>query len=92
MGRRDVLLLSILTLATTLAWIAFDVYHAYIDSTIQESVEAQIVPITPRFDRATIDSLKTRKYVEPLQDGRSLISTQSAVAQPQRTATTSGGR
>ena len=66
MGRRDVLLLSILTVVTSLGWVLFDFYHATVDSTIPENVEAELAPITPKFDRELIDKLKTRRDVEPL--------------------------
>lgn len=67
LGRRDALLLSILTLVTALAWIAFDVYHASIQNTIPQDVEAKLVPITPTFDRPVVDGLKTRFDVAPLE-------------------------
>ena len=66
MGRRDTLLLSILTLVTAFAWIAFDVYHATVDTTIAQSVEDQLVPITPKFDKTLVDRIKNRQKIDPL--------------------------
>lgn len=66
-GRRDTLLLSILTFVTTVAWIAFDIHHAYVTSTIQQEVEAQLVPITPTFDQSTLKRLKQRRDIAPLE-------------------------
>lgn len=66
MGRRDTFLLSILTVVTAFAWILFDVYHAYVDTTIPETIEEQLVPITPKFDRAYIEKMNQRQKVDPL--------------------------
>lgn len=89
MGRRDTLLLSMLTLVTTLGWISFDVYHSYIDSTITVQEAVQIVPITPTFERATIDRVKKRQDIEPLTSNLEKIATGSGEKQ---IATQSGGR
>lgn len=75
-GRRDTLLLSILTFVTVIAWIMFEVYHAQVDSTIPPEVTAQLVPITPRFDQTVIAEVKQRQVVEPLTEGKIVPSGQ----------------
>lgn len=74
MGRRDTFLLSILTMVTALAWIAFDIYHASVASTIPAEVEAQLIDISPTFDKATIENVKERRNVDPLPTGGIIIT------------------
>lgn len=54
-----------LTLVTALAWIAFDVYHASVDTTISAQTEELLSPITPKFDKATLTSIKKRQKIDP---------------------------
>lgn len=98
MGRRDTLLLSILTLVTTAGWITFDVYHSYADSTITTEVEEQISSITPTFKSTVIDSIKKRQDIEPLTTVETSFPTPSeslesaTISAEEKTATQSGGR
>ena len=80
MGRRDTLILSILTLVTAVGWIIFDVYHASVENTIPPAVTEQLAPITPTFNRAVIENLKNRERIEPLvtQEGVSTSVSGSA--------------
>lgn len=87
MGRRDTLLLSILTLVTSLAWIAFDVYHASVDTTIAPDVEQRLVPITPRFDRQLLQKINQRENVDPLESEDILSNESNELIQPQATGT-----
>jgi len=79
MGRRDTLLLSILTLITAIGWIMFDVYHAAIENTVPQNVEAQLAPITPTFKRAVIEDLKGRSVIDPLVTQESIAPTPQVV-------------
>lgn len=63
MGRRDTLLLSILTLITVMGWIVFDVYHASIDTTIPPDVEEKLSPVVPDFDKNIIQKIKKRQTI-----------------------------
>ena len=58
MKNKDLLVLSILTFLTVVAWIASDAYHASITSTLT-SVETKLMePFNPTFDKAVISQLK----------------------------------
>lgn len=76
MDRKNIFILSVFTLITALGWIAFDVYHAVTTTTISQSVEEQLTPISPTFEKGVINRVKSRSHVEPLEVG-SLQSTPS---------------
>lgn len=84
MGRRDAFIISILTFITAVAWIAFDVYHASVESTIPTEVESQLAPITPKFDTSVIEKVKKRQNVEPLDSGsiKVVVPTQTPSSSP----------
>ena len=84
---RDVLILSISTFVTVLAWIAFDVYRALTKSTIPEVLQEQMRILDPRIDKTEIELLKKRltiseeelgKIVIPRPTPESIESTESA--------------
>jgi len=58
MSDKQTLFLSIFTFLTVLAWIAFDVYHAVVSSTISPIQQQLIKPIDPKFDTQVILDLK----------------------------------
>lgn len=68
MKRKDVLLLLIPSLIFVLAWMSFSIYHSFINSTISEALNVQILPINPTFDTKTISSLKQRTHVNPIYE------------------------
>lgn len=47
-------------------WIGFNIYHNSASSTIPESINTQLSPISPSFDTKTIDKLKKRQSVTPI--------------------------
>lgn len=61
MSNKDLLILSILTFITVLAWIAFDVYHAATTSTITPLQKELIEPLSPSFDQEVILKIKGRE-------------------------------
>lgn len=63
MNNRDVLILSILTFITTIAWIVFDAYHAYTVSNISPSLEKAVLPLDSKVDTETIEKLKERQRI-----------------------------
>lgn len=77
MGKRDTLILAICTLLTAAAWIAFDLYHASVDTTISPEDEALLVPITPTFDRSVLEKIKSRQHIEPLEAAEASGATES---------------
>lgn len=64
--QKDVLFLSISFFVIIVAWIAFSLYHTYVTTTISEDLFLQITPINPKFDTATIKTLKSRQKIAPL--------------------------
>lgn len=59
MSSRQSLFLSIFTFLTVIAWIAFDVYHAGVTSTITPVQQELIKPLEPKFDKEALSELKT---------------------------------
>ncbi len=79
MKQKDVLLLIISSFTLIVFWIAFNVYHNIITSTIPETLNIQITPIDATFDTKTISALKQRVQVAPIY---SPLATQSATVPP----------
>lgn len=63
MSSKDLLILSILTFITVIAWIIFDVYHAATTSTITPFQKELIEPLKPTFDQEIILRLEKRKEI-----------------------------
>jgi hypothetical protein len=80
--QNDFLFLSVSIFVIIAAWIGFNIYHAWVTTTITEDLQLQIVPIEGRFDTAVIDNLKKRKIVQPLFAGGSLVATPTADLSP----------
>lgn len=57
---KDWLIIAVLTIIMTLAWIAFGVYRTLIKSTVPEPVKAQTLPLQPQLDEKIIDELQSR--------------------------------
>jgi len=76
MKRKDILTILIPSFIFALAWIGFSVYHSFITSTIPESVNMQISPITPDFDTKTIADIKTRKIITPITEIQATANTE----------------
>lgn len=94
-SRKDLFLLSILTLITAIGWIVFDIYHASVDTTIPPEIEEQLTPITPTFERKVVESLKNRQFVEPQRTQGFPETIPTGAASPEgkeNIATQSGGR
>ena len=64
--QKDILFLFISTFIIVVAWIGFNLYHKMVTSTITPDLQMQIVPIDPRFDTVTIERLKKRISVTPI--------------------------
>lgn len=65
MKQKDILLLLISALILVIFWIGFSIYHKSVTSTIPESINTQIIPISPDFDNTTIEKIKNRKNIVP---------------------------
>lgn len=68
MKRKDILLLLVPSFIFVLAWMGFSIYHSFINSTIPEVLNIQILPISPSFDTTIISSLKNRTRVNPIYE------------------------
>lgn len=66
MKKNDILLLLIPICVLAILWVLFSIYHSFITSTIPDSLNTQIVPISPNFDINTISKIKEKTSVEPI--------------------------
>lgn len=64
--QKDVLFLFLSMFFIVSAWVSFNIYHAWVTSSIAPEVQEQVRPIDPRFDTDMIQQLKTRQQVAPL--------------------------
>lgn len=62
----DILFILASSFIVVAAWIGFNLYHKWATSTISPEIQVQIIPIDPNFDQETIDKLKTRKNIAPM--------------------------
>lgn len=60
MNSRDSLILAILTFITVIVWIASDIYHASVTSTLTDVEKKLMEPLNPSFDQQVINKLKER--------------------------------
>lgn len=66
MQDKDVLIISILTFITVLAWIFFDAYHVYKTSTIPEDLKVQLEPLNLNISLSEIEALRNRPEFFPI--------------------------
>ena len=79
MEKKDLLYLAISSAILTIIWIASNIHHAYATSTIDDTVAAQIAPITPDFDMETIIKLRNRTPISPQENLPKATTTPSPV-------------
>ena len=60
---KDVLVLTILTTICVVSWIVLDIYRTLKKSAIPQVLEEQLNPLSPNFDKNTLESLKQRKII-----------------------------
>jgi hypothetical protein len=63
--QRELMIILIPALILTILWVASNVYHSYVTSTIEDPLTYQIIPIEGSFDKQTIERTKARQRVEP---------------------------
>ncbi|HVA96869.1 MAG TPA: hypothetical protein VND99_04390 [Candidatus Acidoferrales bacterium] len=80
--QKDILFILISSFIVIVAWIAFNIYHIYITSTISEAIQLQLAPITATFDPATIQQLKTRENIVPVYDLQTGASQSAVIPTP----------
>jgi len=83
MKKNDILIILIPSFIFVLVWIGFSIYHSIVASTISETVNMQISPISPNFDTKTIDSLKGRQNVLPVYDAGVTVETPTPSPTPE---------
>jgi hypothetical protein len=57
---RDLLLISIFTFFTVCLWITFELLKTYKTTTISQSTQQIVVPLTPKIDIDTMNEIVTR--------------------------------
>ena len=78
MKQKDFLIILIPALILTILWVVFSIYHNYVTSTIKDPLTFQTIPIDGKFDKLTIENIKTRQRVDPLYELLTLPSTDSS--------------
>lgn len=63
--QKDIVLITISMFAIAVLWIVFNLYNAYVTSTIDEALQITIQPIVGKFDTDTIRKLRQRPAVIP---------------------------
>jgi len=57
--KKDILILSVLTFLTVLAWVIFEVHHAASRDTIKPPIKKLLTPLEGEIDTQLIEELKT---------------------------------
>lgn len=65
MKQKDILIILILLFIFVVAWVASNIYHSIVSSTISDTINQDISPISPTFDIKTINKLKERQKINP---------------------------
>lgn len=84
MKQKDLLLLLIPFFLMVIAWVIFNIYHSSVTSTISDTLNIQIAPINPTFDKKAIEAIKNRENIQPIYD-----LSNSSLATPRPTPTSS---
>ncbi|HSA84110.1 MAG TPA: hypothetical protein VLF20_04460 [Patescibacteria group bacterium] len=94
--QKDFLFLTISFFVIVVMWIAFNIYHAAVTSTISEDLQMQLTPIAGTFDTTTLEALQSRKKVDPLftstiieGPGAAEVASEEAELVPEETITPS---
>jgi ABC-type lipoprotein release transport system permease subunit len=85
-AQKDILYISISSFILVVLWIASNLYHAYVTSTVTPELQNQIQQINPNFDIETVQKLKTRQIVNPAYEFGGASA--SATITPEPTAQT----
>lgn len=94
-AQKDILYISISIFVVTVIWVASNLYHAHVTSTITPDLQIQIVPIDPNFNTDIIQKIKNRKRVAPLFEVKNSSSEASLTdqsASPTQTSTSPGAQ
>ena len=61
MNRKEIVVVSIITFLTVIAWIIFSISHSNSDKDMEGIKVEETAPLTPTFDNDIIRSLKNRE-------------------------------
>ena len=64
--QKDILFILISSFVVVVAWIGFNLYDIWANSTISQEIQLELTPIDPQFDPQTIKLLKNRENINPL--------------------------
>jgi hypothetical protein len=84
MKRKDILAILIPSFIFAAAWIILSIHHNIVSSTISETLNIQIAPISATFDVDAIASLKKRQNITPSYE--TSIPVQNVIASASATA------
>ncbi len=88
-AQKDILYISISFFVVVAVWIASNLYHDYVTSTITPDLQSQIEPIDPRFNSRTIQNIKNRKKITPVFEAKN-SSTEAGLTEPSITPSPAG--
>lgn len=75
---KNIAFLLISSTIVTIAWIAFNLYHTAITSTLDAKLTEQILPISPQFNATAISAIQNRHEVQPTYDLSNADSSEDA--------------
>lgn len=64
--QKDILFILISSFVVVVAWIGFNLYDIWANSTVSQEIQLELTPIDPQFDPQTIKLLKNRENINPL--------------------------
>lgn len=79
MKQKDILIILVLLFVSVVVWIGGDIYHSIVSSTISETANQDISPITPAFDTKTINKLRLRQKINPSFELQNIIPTPTSL-------------
>lgn len=87
MKRKDILMILIPSFIFVVVWIILSIHHNIVSSTISETINMQIEPISAIFDTDTITALKQRQNIVPDYDTNVPVQNVVIPATPSATIT-----
>jgi hypothetical protein len=67
-NQKKLAILLVPVLILTVLWVIFNIYHNHVTSTVKAPLNQQIAPIEGTFNTETIDKIKERRRVEPINE------------------------
>lgn len=76
--QKDILYLLISGFVLSVILVISNVYHNHATSTISETLQLEVLPIEPRFDKTTLEKIKQRTKVDPRFEVSTSVASTSA--------------